>query len=328
MAVELTIIGLGQIGASIGLALADKSLEINRGGHDASPDASARAEKIGAVDKVHRNIHTAVEKADLVILAVPEGEVRQTLELIRDDLKPDSLVMDTSLLKSGPAAWACELLPQNRHFISFTPILAAKYLEESGDEAETARADLFTDAVVLITTLPSSNPDSVRVAGELAGILGCKPLFIDPLEAEGLLAAVYGLPHLVSAALVNATTRQPGWKEARKLAGKAYAYVSRPLLTPDGAKQSGSFATWNRENTARLLNDMIAELQAIRDLVTAGDGQALDQVLQDAQQQRQEWLKQRRAAEWEERPASPSLPTPGETLARFFGFRTKKPDKK
>jgi prephenate dehydrogenase len=328
MAVELTIIGLGQIGSSIGLALADKSLEINRTGHDASADTAARAEKAGAVDKIQRNIHTAVEKADLVILAVPEDEVRQILDLIRDDLKPDSLVMDTSLLKSAPAVWAGELLPEKRHFIGFTPVLGARYLDEMKYGVEAAHADLFKDAVVLITTPAASNPDSIRVASELAGILGCKPLFIDPLEAEGLLAAVYGLPRLVSAALINATTRQPGWQEARKLAGKAYTQVSEPLMHMDGTRQFGHSAIHNRENTARVLDDMIIELQAVRDLVMEGNSEKLDQVLHNAEQARKEWSNQRQAAEWEHRPAASSFPTAGETFARLFGFRTKKPDKK
>lgn len=328
MGVELTIIGLGQIGASIGLALAGESLEINRTGHDADPDAAARAQKMGAVDRIQRNIHAAVEKADLVILAVAADLVRETLELIRQDLQPNTVVMDTSDLKAQATAWAGELLPQGQTFVSFTPMIGAAHLEETATGIEAARADLFKDAVVLINTPAASNPDAIRVAGELAGILGCKPLFADLLEAEGLLAASRMLPLLVSAALVNAATRQPGWREARKLAGRAFLQTSKPLVEMDGATVFGQSAILNRDNAVRVLNNVMSEIQTIRDLIEKGDGEELDKLLHNAERERRIWWEQRRAADWEERPASAGIPTPGESLARFFGFRRKKPEQK
>ncbi|NPV75037.1 MAG: prephenate dehydrogenase [Anaerolineae bacterium] len=324
MGVELTIIGLGQIGASIGLALADKSLEINRTGHDADPDAAARAQKIGAVDRIQRNIHAAVEKADLVILAVAADLLRETLELIRQDLQPNTVVMDTSALRAQATAWAEELLPAGQTFVSFTPMISAAHLEETATGIEAARADLFKDAVVLINTPAASNPDAIRVASELAGILGCKPLFADLLEAEGLLAASHLLPFLVSAALVNAATRQPGWREARKLAGRAFLQISKPLLEMDGATMFGQSAILNRENAVRVLNNVVSEILTIRDLIEKGDSKELHKLLHNAERERQVWWKQRTAADWEERPSSAGIPTPGETLARFFGFRRRK----
>ena len=328
MGVELTLIGLDQIGASIGLALADKSLEINRCGHDANPDTASRAQKMGAVDQIQRNIHTAVEKADLVILAVPSDQVHETLELIRQDLQPNTVVMDTSTLKAQATAWAEELLPERQTFVSFTPMISAAYLEGTVIGIEAARADLFKDAVVLINIPAASNPDAIRVASELAGILGCKPFFADLLESEGLLAASHLLPLLVSAALVNTTTHQPGWREARKLAGRAFLQTSSPLLEMDGATRFGQSAILNRENAVRLLNNMLSEIQTIRDLIENGSSEELDKLLRNAERERQAWWKQRIAADWEEKPSISNIPTTGDTLARFFGFRRRKPDKK
>ena len=88
MTVQLTIIGLGQIGTSVGLALAEESERIFRLGHDRELGAARRAEKMGALDKVSINLHSAVEEADLVLLALPVDQIKETLEFIREDLKP------------------------------------------------------------------------------------------------------------------------------------------------------------------------------------------------------------------------------------------------
>ena len=69
MSAQITIIGLGKIGTSIGLALADETDQLTRIGHDKSMETAKSAEKLGALDKVHLNLHASVENADIVILA-------------------------------------------------------------------------------------------------------------------------------------------------------------------------------------------------------------------------------------------------------------------
>jgi prephenate dehydrogenase len=76
MAVNITIIGLGQIGTSVGLALADKTELVYRLGHDRELGKARKAKKMGALDKVSLNLPSAVRDADLVLLALPVGSVR------------------------------------------------------------------------------------------------------------------------------------------------------------------------------------------------------------------------------------------------------------
>jgi prephenate dehydrogenase len=53
MATKIAIIGLRQIGASIGLSLAQIKDQISRVGNDRDLQIAKRAEKLGAVDKPH-----------------------------------------------------------------------------------------------------------------------------------------------------------------------------------------------------------------------------------------------------------------------------------
>src|SRR3990172_2420099 len=123
MTIQITIVGLGQIGASVGLALREHGELVRRIGHDRDFGIARRAEKMGALDKVVINLPSAVREADLVLLAIPIDQMRDTLEVIREDLNEGVVVMDTSPVKEAVAAWAAELLPPERHYVGLTPVI-------------------------------------------------------------------------------------------------------------------------------------------------------------------------------------------------------------
>ena len=56
MPVQITLIGLGQIGTSMGMALAAHKDSLLRVGHDRKVDAERAAEKLGAIDKSIHNL--------------------------------------------------------------------------------------------------------------------------------------------------------------------------------------------------------------------------------------------------------------------------------
>jgi len=112
MPAQITIIGLGQIGASMGLALAAHREIILRVGHDKNKEVEREALKKGAVDKAEHNLPTAVRDARLVVLCLPMSQVRETLKIIAPDLAEGTVVMDTSPVKAVVAKWAKEILPE------------------------------------------------------------------------------------------------------------------------------------------------------------------------------------------------------------------------
>ena len=87
MSVQITIVGLGQIGSSIGLALKAHDVDVHRVGHDKDPQAAKEAQKAGAVDDVKYNLPASVRDANIVILALPLAGIRETLEIIAPDLQ-------------------------------------------------------------------------------------------------------------------------------------------------------------------------------------------------------------------------------------------------
>lgn len=324
MTIQLTILGLGQIGTSFGLALAEQKDRLFRVGHDADLAAMREAEKLGALDKTAVRLQAAVENADIVILALPVDEVRSTLEFIVQDLKEGAVVLDTSPLQVSALEWAKELLPAGRYYVTLHPSLNPAYFDDRQRTTASARADLFKNGITVISAPENTEGDALKLAADLTKLIGATPYFADPYEADGLLAWVELLPKLGAAALVRTVQDQPGWREARKLTSNAYALGTSALLRLDEINELGQSALLNRENVSRVLSEYIQRLQMIRALLDQNDAAGLKHLLESARDDRAAWLDQRTKAEWEP-VRSPELPTSGDMLGRLIGLR---PDRK
>lgn len=326
MAVRMTIIGLGQIGASIGLALTEQKQQITRIGHDRYPEISRMAKKMGAVDDISLNLHAAVEKADVVVLALPVDEVRSTMEMIAPDMRPNALLIDTSPVKTTITGWATELLPPDRNFVTFTPSLNPAYLHETASGIDAAHADLFQKGLTVITSAPGASADAVKFAADLATLMGSKPLFADAAESDGLIAATRLLPQLLAAALVNATVDQPGWVEARKFTGQAYTQATEPAAHLADTQNLGPAYLLNRDNVIRVIDNLIGSLRQLRQAIADEDEGTLHALLLNAREDRRIWLQQRQSDNWA--PLSKTqLPRAGEVMGRLFGLGKRRSEK-
>lgn len=320
MTIQLTVLGLNRIGVSIGLALKGKADQITRIGSDVNLSAEKQALKMGAFDKVVHNIPAAVEGADIVVLCVPMDEVRKNLEIIAPVLKAGAVVFDTSPLAVTVSAWADHLFADERYLVSFTPSLNPARIASADDGIDQASEDLFQKSLIAISAPPTSHPDVIQLATDLASILGAKPYFADPYEIDGLIAMADLLPKLSAAALLRAVSRQASWREAGKLAGHVFYVASDPVEHLGEQKELGVTALLNGENTARVLDYLIEDLRAIQGMLRNQDNDELKKVLEEAGKVRQEWWQARQKADWEPKSDAPPIPTSGQMIGRLFGL--------
>lgn len=298
MSVQITIVGLGQIGSSIGLALKAHEVNVHRVGHDKDPQAGKESQRMGAVDDVKYNLPASIREAKIVILALPLAEIRETLQIIAPDLQEGALVLDTAPAKATVAAWAKEILPPGRYYVGLSPAINPEYLHGTEFGVKAARADLFERGLVVVNA-PMGTPGNVfNLTMELVNLLGALPLLMDTTEADGVFASTHVLPQLASATLLDMTVDQPGWQEARKLAGRPYAAVTSGTAYHDDILSLTETAVENRENIVRLLNAYITALIRLRDEIDDNDREAVLERLTDAWKGRVRWLEERTAAEW------------------------------
>ena len=312
---QVSIVGLGMIGISAGLALRRYQDRVTVIAHDLSPEASSLAKRMGAVDRTEWNLISAVVKADRVILALPVHELRDTLAAIGPELKAGSVVMDTAEVKVPVIQWAAELLPEGVHFVGGHPIVMAERLDREG-----ARADLFEKKLFCLTPDGRTNDAAVRLAADVVEAMGGQPFFMDPAEHDGLAAGVEQLPAILSGALMSVTTRSPGWSDMRKVAGNQY-FLST-LLTAETGMAAASAAVANREHTVHWLDTVIRELETWRDRVAAGDTEGLAEGFDVGMNAVQRWVVAQITGNWEEEKLPAELPTGGSVFKDlFFGRR-------
>ena len=298
MTAQITILGLGQIGASMGLALKARNLDVRLVGHDKDVDTTKEAQRMGAVDEVKYNLPASVREARIIILALPFGGIRETLEVIAPELPEGTLILDAAPAKATVAAWAKELLPPGRFYIGLTPAINPNYLHGTDFGVKAARADLF-DKGLMVVNAPVGTPENVfTLAMDLITLFGAVPLLMDTAEADGIFAAIHMLPQLASSALLDATVDKPGWQEARKLAGRPYASVTSGSAYHDDVASLRDSVLENRENVVRLLNTYISSLLRLRDDINNNDRDTLSEHLESALSGRIRWFDERLAADW------------------------------
>jgi prephenate dehydrogenase len=276
---------------------------------------------MGAFDRISTNLRAAVENADIVVLAVPVDEIHETLQIIALHLKEESVVMDTSPLKVAVAAWAKEILPPKRYFVSITPSLNPLYLDQLDYGPDSAHEDLFQNSLMVVTHSADTPADAIQLACDLVTLLGAQLLFADAYESDGLQAAQHQLPWLVSAALLNATTTQPGWQEGRKLAGALFARVTSAADNFDERELLGQAVLLNRDNVLRVIDNLLEALQRLRQAIADQDSQTLQKLLEQARNSRIDWLGQRKTANWDTTFAQVSMPSAVERFGRLIGLR-------
>ena len=191
MPLQITIIGLGQIGASIGLALSQHKKTVSVVGHDIELAVERAAQKKGAVEKTEHNLPRAVKDARVVVLALPVHQIRETLEFIAPDLMDGTVVVDTAPIKSEVAKWAKDILPEGCFYVGLVPTLGAEFLNDKGTGLDSAKADLFSKSIFLVTAPPGAPGEAVQLVSDLVKLMDATAMLTDIVESDGLMTSAH-----------------------------------------------------------------------------------------------------------------------------------------
>ncbi len=207
-----------------------------------------------------------VEKADLVILAVPVGAMPRLAGKVKTHLRKGALVTDVGSVKALPHTMARESgLP----FIGSHPMAGS---EQTGIEA--ARKDLFDGAACVITN-NQGRPDSEGAALEkFWQDLGCRVSFMAADDHDRAVARISHLPHAMAVATASAALRSP---EDESLAAGGYRDTTRVA--------SGDPSMWaeimveNRAELTTALEDAQNEIREMLEHLANSDKKGLQDYL-------------------------------------------------
>ncbi|MDM8000271.1 MAG: prephenate dehydrogenase/arogenate dehydrogenase family protein [Dehalococcoidia bacterium] len=285
MARRITIIGLGLIGGSIGLALKKAGPEaVELVGYARRMETAERARQMGAIDRVEGSLPSAVGNADLVVLATPTMSIKEILPQIGPHLPDGCAVTDVASTKVDVMRWAEESLPQNVSFVGGHP-MAGKEL--SGIEA--ADGDLFKGCTYCV--VPGRNASEAAMAEviDLAHRIGARHVLLDAAEHDWLVAGISHLPLILASALVMATTQSPQWSKMSALAATGYQSATR--LASQHPRMNRDICFTNRSNIIAWIDEFARELERFRRLVAERDV-SLEEAFEKARQARTAWIEE------------------------------------
>lgn len=320
---EVLILGLGQIGASISLALKNAEAQMALTGYDPDPQISRAARKRGDIERIVFTPKRAARAADLIFLNLPPNETLQFLELIGRLAKSGCVVIDISPLKFDSSKFPQDFLRKGFHYIGAVPVLNPVYLFAYGSDAALPHPDLFQGGLLALTIPPKSPEKVVNLVHAIAAILGADPFYIDPSEMAAITAVTENLSAILGLALVQISLKTPIWREIQRIAGRTWA-IAADLGNTQSAKELTETLRLNKLHIDHRLEAMIDELQSIQAMLREENFEALSDIFQESSNAYAGWLSDRlegNQSSFEFR--LPPTPRPS-LMDRLFGVRRKK----
>ena len=276
---RLTVVGIGLLGGSVAKAARAGGLarEIVGVGRDQGRLAPAVTD--GTLTRATTDLADGVRGADLVVLAGPVLVNEVLLDRVWSLCDDGAVVTDVGSTKAGLARVARRLSgARPRAFVGSHPMAGS---EQSGYGV--ARADLFRNAMVIVTPTDATEPRAVKTVTSFWEATGARVATLDPDVHDRVVAAISHLPHLVADALVDAVTRfEPaafgfaarGFKDTTRIA------ASDPVMWQE-------IFVGNREALLGSLRAFREALGALEALVERGDAARLQESLADIKRERE-----------------------------------------
>ena len=282
---KVTLVGVGLLGGSLGLALKARKLVGHVEGYVRRAASVTECEQLGVVDHATTDLLAAVRDADLVVFCTPLAQMRPLAEQCATTLKPGALVTDVGSVK-GPVVRELEPLfaKAGAQFIGSHPMAGG---EKTGPAA--ARADLFERAVCIVTPGTKTPAKLAKQMEDFWAALGGRPLRLTPDQHDSLVARSSHLPHIVAAELANYVLSPAHPKEQSALCAAGFRDTTR--IAAGSPEMWRDIALANRKHLARALGVFIEDLQEFQRALEAGDAKAMDEFFETAKHRRDEWVR-------------------------------------
>jgi prephenate dehydrogenase len=318
MTTTIGIIGLGQIGASIGMALKGKGGAERILGHDRDGAVARTALEMGAVDAT-ASLNETARNSQILFLCLPLGEIREVLSRVGPVLGENAVVVDTAPIKKDLTQWVQQFLPAGRYHLGIVPAINPSLLGAKEIGIRGADAELFRRSTMMVETMTKTPAALEELGMNIARLLGAKPMLTELAEADGIMTTAHLLPQLTAAALIEACVDASGWMEARKLAGGPFIGVSGGMAYYDDPSSVQAAALSNPARVVHGLDVLIAALQGLRDDIQKEQGKDVKDRLTHTYKAREQWLDERNGAGWLNEGEEPMhLPGLGEQITRMF----------
>jgi prephenate dehydrogenase len=270
----LTIVGVGLLGGSIGLAVRERGIarQVIGVGRDHTKLEAARS--AGAIHDISDSIAAGVRDAELVVFCTPVDRIAEQVLEAAPFCRPEAILTDVGSTKTNIVAALTGKLPGDVAFVGSHPMAGS---EKAG--VEFARADLFEGRIAVVTPTLSSPQYAVNSLDQFWRALGSRVIRLSPEEHDRAVAVASHTPHAVAAALAKFLPA-----DLFPLAATGFRDTTR-IAAGDPELWAAVFRA-NRPAVLTALGRFADRLDEFRNLLDADDGPGLVRFLAEGKQVR------------------------------------------
>lgn len=266
---RLTIIGIGLIGGSLARALRYNGYVREVIGYGRSVGSLQQAVELGVIDRAEVSLPDAVRAADMIVLAVPVGNMAEILETLGPVLPDDAVVTDVGSVKGSVISAARNAL--GSRFVHFVPGHPLAGTEQSGVAA--SLPDLFQRRRVILTPEPDTDADALARVRAMWEAAGAEVATLTATDHDRLLAVSSHLPHMLAYCLVDMVVRHDDHRAILENSASGFSDTTRIAASDPVMWRDICLA--NRDALVVALRQYHDDLGAIVKAVEKGDGKWL-----------------------------------------------------
>ncbi len=282
---NITLVGVGLLGGSIGLAVQRRGLATRVTGLVRRASAVDECLNLRIATDATRNVATAVRDADWIVLCSPIGQMKSLVRDLLPFVKPGVIITDVGSVKASvvdevePLAAAAGV-----QFVGSHPMAGS---ERTGMAA--ARADLFEGMVCVVTPTPRTPPEAVRRVSEFWSALGSRVIHLAPDRHDDLVGRSSHLPHVAAAGLANYVLSPVHPAEQGRLCAGGFRDTTR--IASGSPEMWRDIAMANRRHLSRVLGVFLEDLTEFQRALDEGNAALVEEFFANAKARRDAWLK-------------------------------------
>jgi prephenate dehydrogenase len=280
---KITIVGVGLLGGSIGLAARRFRIAGEIAGYVRREKTAAECEKVGATDYATSDLAAAVSKADLVILCTPLAQMPALVKQFLPALKRGAIVTDVGSVKADVVRELDSIIAKSGAcFVGSHPMAGG---EKTGVAA--ARSDLFQEAVCVLTPTPKSHAGAIRKLERFWKSMGARVVKLPPERHDMFVSRTSHLPHVVASALANLVLGPAQPKDQSQLCANGFRDTTR--VASGSPEMWRDIALANRKHLAGALDAFVSELQGFQKILKEAKPERVEQFFEFAKERRDHW---------------------------------------
>ncbi len=285
---HLTIIGVGLIGGSLAKALRFENAVGHITGFGRTESSLQRAQALGVVDSWSLDLGTAVEQAEVVVIASPVNAISSTFQKLKSCLGDNAIVTDAGSVK-GPIVDAA-VSGLGDKIVNFVPGHPIAGKEQSGVDA--ASATLFKGHRTILTPIANTGTEAISTVKDMWETIGAEVVFMEPSVHDELLALTSHLPHALAFILVDLLSRQTNPEDSFDLSAGGFYDITR-IASGDPVMWRDIFLS-NQQAVLQRLTEFSTAIDDLAELINDCDSHGLEQMFKHSNEVRRQ-IKDRRS---------------------------------